>query len=108
MSSCIEKADKMYENREKAVSKKKSLVVVIFFTYIVYSTSIFMKYVFDLKYFEDNYPKLHGWSKTFAKVADDMVGKNFFYLLVLMMSAQVDPTIFTSFVSYGYLGTLGT
>ena len=53
MSSCIVKADKMYENREKAVSKKKSLVVVIFFTYCVYSACIVFKYVFSLDYFKE-------------------------------------------------------
>ena len=36
-----------------------------------------------------------------------MIGKNFFYLLLIMMSSQVDPTIFTSLISYGYLGVLG-
>ena len=97
----------MYEDRDKAVSKKKSLVVVIFFVYIIYSVCLVFKYVFALDTFKEKYPKLHGLSKNFAKVAEDMIGKNFFYLIVLFMSTQVDPTIFSSMVSYAYLGVLG-
>ena len=107
MSSCIVKADDMFQKKDGAVSKKKSLVVVIFFAYCVYSTCIVFKYLFSLDDIKKKYPTLFARSKTFAKVADDMIGKNFFYLLVLMMSSQVDPSVFTSFVSYGYLGVLG-
>ena len=40
-------------------------------------------------------------------VAEDMVGKNFFFLLLLFMSTQVDATIFASFIAYAYLIVLG-
>ena len=68
----------MYEDRNKAVSKKKSLVVVIFFVYCIYTTCLIFKYVFSLDYFKENAKKLHGWSSNFGKVAQDLVGKNFF------------------------------
>ena len=51
---CIMKADEMFEDKDKAVSKKKSLVVIIFFLYIIYVISLMFKYIFSLDYFKKN------------------------------------------------------
>jgi hypothetical protein len=75
--------------------------------YSVYSTCLLFKYIFALDYFKEKAKKLHGWSANFGMVAEDMVGKNFFFLLLLFMSTQVDATIFASFIAYAYLVVLG-
>ena len=84
MSSCIEQVDDyMLGKTATVIQTKTSLIVAIFFTYIVYAICLFAKYVLAGSTNE----KYAAWSKNLGRFCNDIVGKNIFMFMLLMVTS---------------------
>ena len=109
MSECIADVDTYKNLRQRVVSTKKAVVVVFFFTYVVYCVTLGLKNCLKgSKPNEDGTPSNYMlWQRRAEKFSKDILARNYMVLMAFLLSAQILPTAWTAFLAYAYLVALG-